>query len=146
MTTPSLESMNLEHTMERVFNAPRELVFKVYTDPQLVPQWWGPRGITTTVEAMDVQPGGAWRYVQHSPDGTYAFFGEYREVVVPERLVYTFEFEGMPGHIIVDTLTFEDLGGKTRLTTTSLFQSPEDLAGMLSTGMEAGANESWDRL
>lgn len=147
MTTLQAGLTEREYVMQRVFDAPRELVFKVYTDPNLVPQWWGPRGSSTIVETMDVQPGGLWRYVQREPAGNeYAFFGEYREVVAPERLVYTFEFEGMPGKVIVDTLTFEERDGKTTVTATSLFQSAEDLAGMVSTGMEAGANKSWDRM
>jgi uncharacterized protein YndB with AHSA1/START domain len=135
-----------EIVMTRVFDAPRELVFKAYTDPQSIPRWWGLNSTTTTVHKMDVRPGGAWRFVESDANGQYAFHGEYREIVPPERLVQTFEYEGMPGKVIVDTLEFEDLGGKTRLTVTSLFASLEDRDGMLATGMEGGANESWDRL
>ena len=143
LTTPS----DREITMTRVFDAPRELVFHAHIDPQHVPHWWGQRGSTTIVDTMDVRPGGAWRFVQRAADGTeYGFRGEYREVVPPERLVYTFEFEGMPGHILVETITFEELDGKTRLTTTSVFTSVEDRDGMLESGMESGAIESWDRL
>jgi uncharacterized protein YndB with AHSA1/START domain len=138
---------DLEIAMTRVFDAPRDLVFKTYTDPEAIPQWWGLRATTTIVDKMDVRPGGVWRYIQREADGTeYAFNGEYREVTPPERLVYTFEFEPMPGHVIVDTVTFEKLGGKTRVTATSLFASVEDRDGMLSAGMEAGAYESWDLL
>lgn len=98
-----------EIVMTRVFHAPRELVFKAYTDPDLIPQWWGPRRFITTVDKMDVRPGGAWRYLQRGPDGNeYGFNGVYRELVPPERLVSTFEFEGMPGHVVLDTATFED--------------------------------------
>lgn len=133
--------------MSRVFSAPRERVFRVYTDPKLIPPWWGLRSQTTTVETMDVRKGGRWRYVCRDRDGTeFAFRGEYKEVVPPERLVFTFEFEGMPGHVIQETATFEDRGGKTRLTVTSLFESVEDLDGMLQSGMESGARETWDRL
>lgn len=136
-----------EYVMTRVFDAPRELVYQAYTDPDIVPHWWGLRSSTTAVDSMDVKPGGAWRYIQREEDGTeYAFRGEYREVTPPERLVNTFEFEPMPGKIIVDTTTFEEQGGKTVVTTTSLFDSSEDRDGMLATGMEAGANESWDLL
>lgn len=138
---------DVEISMSRVFDAPRDLVFRVYTDPELVPQWWGQRASTTIVDQMDARPGGAWRYIQRGADGTeYAFRGEYREITPPERLVYTFEFEPMPGHVIVDTLTFDDVESKTRITATSLFQSVEDRDGMLASGMEGGANESWDRL
>ena len=142
-TTPS----DLEIGMTRVFDAPRELVYQAYTDPNHVPHWWGPRRMTTTVNTMDVRPGGAWRVVQRDPEGNeYGFRGEYREVVPPERLVYTFEFEGMPGHILVETVTFEEQDGKTTRTSTALFDSVEDRDGMLESGMESGAIESWDRL
>ena len=138
---------DLEIAMIRVFDAPRDLIFKAYTTPEMVSQWWGQRGSTTIVDKLDLRPGGAWRYIQRDADGNeYAFNGEYREVTPPERLVNTFEFEPMPGHVIVDTATFEDVDGKTKVTVTSLFASVEDRDGMLSSGMEAGANESWDRL
>ena len=97
---------------------------------------------------MDVRPGGVWRFIQRDANGNeYAFNGEYREIVPPERLVNTFEFEGVPGHIIVDTATFEEQpDGKTKLTVTSLFDTVEDRDGMLKSGMEDGAIETWDRL
>jgi uncharacterized protein YndB with AHSA1/START domain len=136
-----------EIVMTRVFDAPRELVFKVCTDPTLIPQWWGPRILTTTVDKMDVRPGGVWRFVQRDPGGNeFAFNGEYREIVPPARIVQTFEFEAMPGHVVLETVTFEDHDGKTKLTVTSLFQNVEDRDGMLQSGMEAGATESHDRL
>lgn len=146
-TTTFTRLSDTEGSMSRVFDAPRDLVFKAYTDPAQIPHWWGPRGVTTIVETMEVTPGGAWRYIHRGADGAeHAFRGEYREVVPPERIVSTFEFEPMPGHIVVDTATFEDLGGKTRLTVTSLFQSAADFDGMIESGMESGATESWDRL
>jgi uncharacterized protein YndB with AHSA1/START domain len=137
-----------EIQMSRVFDAPRELVYQAMTDPNLIPQWWGLRSTTTTIDKFEPKPGGAWRFVQKGPDGREdAFRGEFRELVPPERVVQTFEWEGMPGHIIVDSMTLEDLGGKqTRVTTTSLFDSVEDRDGMLSSGMEEGAVESWDQL
>lgn len=138
---------DVEIAMSRVFDAPRELVFTAYTTPDMVAQWWGQRASTTIVDKLDLRPGGQWRYIQREADGTeYAFNGEYREVTPPERLVNTFEFEPMPGHVIVDTAVFEELDGKTKVTVTSLFQSVEDRDGMLASGMEGGANESWDRL
>jgi uncharacterized protein YndB with AHSA1/START domain len=135
-------------TMSRLFDAPRELVWKVYTDPNLVPRWWGPRDVTTSVEKMEVKPGGAWRYIQKDSQGNeYAFNGVYKEVKSPERLVYTFEFEPLAGHISTDTVTFEDApGGKTLVTARTTFTSLEDLEGMLQSGMESGAVETWDRL
>jgi uncharacterized protein YndB with AHSA1/START domain len=138
----------LSFSMSRVFNAPRPLVWKVYTDPERVPEWWGPRYLTTLVEKMDVKVGGAWRYIQKDPKGNeYAFNGVFKEITPPERLVYTFEFEPMAGHISTDTLVFEELpGGQTRITATTTFDSLEDLEGMLQSGMEGGAVEAWDRL
>lgn len=136
-----------EIVMTRVFDAPRELVFKAYTDPALIPQWWGPKSLTTTVDRMDVRLGGVWRFAQRDAEGNeYAFYGVYHAIVSPERLVYTFEFEGMPGHVLLATVTFEELNdGKTRLTDRSVFQSVEDRDGMLKSGMEEGATESLDR-
>jgi len=143
LTIPS----DREIVMERVFDAPRELVFKAYTEPNLIPKWWGPSYLTTTVDKMEVKPGGVWRFVQRDADGNeYAFNGEYTEIVPPERLAYTFEFEGMPGHVLLETVTFEEQGGKTKVKVLSLFDSVEDRDGMLQSGMEAGANESYDRL
>jgi uncharacterized protein YndB with AHSA1/START domain len=97
---------------------------------------------------MDVKVGGVWRYIQKEADGSeYAFNGIYKEVKAPERLAYTFEFEPMAGHITTDTLIFEELpGGKTKITARSTFDTLEDLEGMLQSGMESGANESWDQL
>lgn len=136
-----------EIVLTRVFDAPRELVWKACTDPEAIPRWWGPRRHTTTVDKMDVRPGGAWRFVSRDPDGNeFAFHGEYREVVPPERMVQTFEFEGMPGHVSVDTMTLVERQGKTTLTSTSVLDSVEDRDGMLQSGMEAGVRETYDRL
>jgi uncharacterized protein YndB with AHSA1/START domain len=142
-STPS----DQEIVMTRIFDAPRELVFKAYTDPQAIEQWWGPRIYVTIVDQMDVRPGGKWRFINRNSDGAeFAFHGEYQEVVPPERLVCTFEFEGMSGHVVISTLIFEDLGGKTKVTSTSLFPTVDDRDGMLDSGMESGARDSWERL
>jgi uncharacterized protein YndB with AHSA1/START domain len=146
-TTKVTASGDREIVSERVFDAPRERVFAAYTDPELIPQWWGPREMTTTVDQMDVSPGGAWRFVHRAADGEEtAFRGTYREVTPPERVVQTFEWEGMPGHVAVETATFEDLGGRTKVTTTSLFHTTEDRDWMIDSGMETGLTESHDRL
>lgn len=138
---------NREIVMERVFDAPREIVFKVCTDPNLVPRWWGPRRYTTTIDKDDVRPGGTWRYISRDSEGNeYAFNGVYREIVPAKRVVRTFEFEGMPGHVSVETATFEEQEGRTKLRVAALFQTVEDRDGMLNSGMEEGASESWDRL
>jgi uncharacterized protein YndB with AHSA1/START domain len=143
VSTPS----DREIRLEREFDAPRERVFAVMTDPALISEWWGPRGTTTEVDQMDVRPGGAWRYVVRNADGSEtAFRGVYREIASPERIVQTFEWEGMPGHISIDTAVLEDLGERTRLVTTSLFHTTEERDGMLSSGMEGGAGETYARL
>jgi uncharacterized protein YndB with AHSA1/START domain len=136
-----------EIMMTRAFDAPRELVFEAHSKPEHMRRWWGRTGSTLTVCGMDFRPGGAWRFVEHQADGSgYGFRGEYREIVRPERIVQTFEFDGMPGHISVDTFTFVEQEGKTLLTSVSLFNSVEDRDGMLRSGMEQGAAETWDRL
>jgi len=136
-----------EIVISRTFNAPRELVFKTMTDPNLIPQWWGPKNLTTAVDKMDVKMGGVWRYVQRDANGNeYGFRGVYHQINAPERLVFTFEWEGMPGHILLETVTFEEVDGKTIITDSSVFQSVADRDGMLQSGMEEGATESWDRL
>jgi uncharacterized protein YndB with AHSA1/START domain len=136
-----------EYVMVHDFKAPRDLVFRAYTDPELIPQWWGQRASTTVVDYMDPRPGGTWRYIQRGADGTeFAFRGEYLEVLPIDKLVYTFEFEPMPGHVVTDSIEFVDIEGGTRMIGTSIFTSKEDLEGMLASGMEAGANESWSQL
>jgi len=135
-----------EIVITRVFDAPREIVFRAYTDPNLIPQWWGPKSLTTTVAKMDVKPGGVWRFVQRDAHGNeYAFNGVYHEILPPQRLVHTFEFEGMPGHVLLETVTFEEFEDKTKLTDKSVFQTVEDRDGMLKSGMEKGAVETMDR-
>ena len=133
--------------MTRDFDAPRELVFKAYTDPQAIPQWWGRLNSTTTVDKMELREGGRWRFVERGADGVeYGFHGVYHAIVPPERIVQTFEFEGEPGHVLLETATFEEQDGRTKLTAQSVYQSVEDRDGMVRAGMEAGANESMDRL
>jgi len=136
-----------EIRIERIFEAPRDRVFAVFTDPELIPEWYGPRSTTVFVEKMDVRSGGDWRFLMRTSDGSEsAFRGTYREVTPPERIVQTFEWEGMPGHVAVETATFEDLGERTKVTTTSLFHTTEERDGMLGSGMEGGMNETYQRL
>lgn len=131
----------------RVFDAPRDVVFTAFTDPNLIPNWWGPARYKTTVDRADLRPGGLWRYVSRDADGTeYGFKGVYHDIVVPERVVQTFEFEGMPGHVSLDTAIFEEVDGKTKYVSVSVFQSVEDRDGMVQSGMEEGASEGYDRL
>ncbi|MHB9032525.1 MAG: SRPBCC domain-containing protein [Anaerolineae bacterium] len=127
--------------------AERERVFEALTDPSLIPQWWGPARYKTVVEHMDVRPGGSWRFVQYDSDGREeAFRGEYRQVAFPEKLVYSFEYEGMPGHIAIETISLKEVDGQTRITDSLQFDSVEDRDGMVQSGMESGEIESYDRL
>jgi uncharacterized protein YndB with AHSA1/START domain len=136
-----------EVIITRVFEAPRALVFRACTDRDLKPQWWGPRRLTNTVDKMDVKPGGEWRIVQRDSAGKeYAFHGVYHDVRSPERIVDTFEYEGMPGHVSLETVTLEESGGKTKMIDRSVYQSVEDRDAMLKAGMEEGVFESMDRL
>ena len=136
-----------EVIITRVFDVPRNLVFRANTDRDLIPQWWGPKRFTTTIDKMDVKPGGQWRFVQRDAAGNeYAFHGVYHEVRSPERIVDTFEFEGMPGHVSLETCTLEEIGGKTKMTGRSVYQTVEDRDGMLKSGMEEGVFETMDRL
>ena len=146
-TAITAEPGKQEVVITRVFDAPCELLFKAVTDPNLIPQWWGPKYLTTTVEKMDVRPGGMWRFIQCDADGNeYAFHGVYHEITPPERLVYTFEFESLPGHAMLEVITFQEYEGKTRMTEKTVFQTVEDRDGMLKSGMESGAVESTERL
>jgi len=134
--------------IEREFDAPRERVFEAFTDPEQIPQWWGPRGVTTVVDKLEARTGGDWRFVCKNEDGSEdAFRGTFREVTAPERITWTFEWGGMPGYVSVDSTEFEDLGdGRTKVTTNSTFLFGEERDGMLGAGMEGGLSESYERL
>jgi uncharacterized protein YndB with AHSA1/START domain len=107
----------------------------------------GPEAFEIASCDLDFRPGGAWRIVHRGPDGDeHGFRGEFREIVRPERITWTFEYEGMPGHVSVQTVSFVEHDGKTTLTSTLVFDSMEDRDGMLQSGMEEGAAESMDRL
>ncbi len=142
ITTPA----DREIHVERIFDAPRDQVFALMTDPERIPEWWGPRDSPVSVDTMDVRPGGSWRFVSRGPDvSELGFRGTYREVTAPERIVQTFVWLGMPGHVSVETAVFEDLGGRTRFTVTSVFHTTEERDGMLGSGMEGGLNETYER-
>jgi uncharacterized protein YndB with AHSA1/START domain len=135
-----------EIRIERVFNASRDRVWKAHTDPKLLAQWWG-RGNKLVVEKFELERGGHWRFVEHGPDGTHGFEGRFREVREPDLLEQTFEWDGLPGHVIINKTTFEDLGdNRTRLVTISSFYSIEERDGMLHSGMEGGLNQSYAAL
>ncbi len=139
-----------EVLITREFAAPREMVFKAYTDPKLYVRWLGPRGFTMRLETFEPTSGGHWRYVQTDPQGhEFAFHGVNHEVLAPQRIIGTFEFEGLPeaGHVLLETVRFEELpGGRTRVTTQSLFQSVADRDGMIASGMQHGVVDSHERL
>lgn len=142
LTTPT----DRELRIERIFDAPRPRVWRAMTDPELVKQWWG-RGNPLTVERLEVERGGHWRFVEHSDGGDHGFEGRFREVVPPEKLSMTFEWDGAPGHTVVQTIMLEDMGdNRTRMVSTSMFFTKEDRDGMMSAGMEGGMNESYQAL
>jgi len=142
VTTPT----DREIRIERIFNAPRDRVWKAFTDPQQVAQWWG-RGNTVDVQRLEVERGGHWRFVEHGPEGPQGFEGRFREVKAPERLVQTFEWDGMPGRVAVNTLTLQDLGdGRTLVVTESMFFTTEERDGMVQSGMEGGMKQSYAAL
>jgi uncharacterized protein YndB with AHSA1/START domain len=142
VTTPT----DREIRVERIFNAPRERVWRAMNDPALIAQWWG-RGNRLVIEKHEPVRGGRWRYVEHADHGVFGFEGRYREVTPPERVVRTFEWDGMPGHVIVETATLEDLGdGRTRLVSISLFHTSMERDGMLGSGMEGGMNDAYAAL
>src|SRR5215204_6914152 len=120
VTTPS----DREIRMERTFNAPREIVFNAFIDPELIPKWWGPRNTTTVVDTLEPWAGGKWRFVNADSEGTeHGFRGEFREITPPSRLVWTFEYEPWAGHISVETATFEEKDGKTTVSSTSVVET-----------------------
>jgi uncharacterized protein YndB with AHSA1/START domain len=138
---------DLEIELTRVFNAPRRLVFEAHSKCEHVRHWWGTRGDTMTVCNMDFRPGGTWRYVVRNKSGKeHGFGGVFREIVPPERFVWTFGFDGMPGQPGVEIYSFEERDGKTTLTTYAKFDSIEQRDGVIASGMERGAAEMWDRL
>src|SRR5213082_1251441 len=141
-TNISAEPGKQEMVITREFDAPRELVFRAMTDPTLITQWWGPRYLTTEVDKLDLRPGGQWRFLNRDAQGnTYGVHGVYHEVLAPERVIATFEFEGLhePGQAPLETLKLEALpGGRTRHTQPSVFQSVDDRDGALQSGMEEG--------
>jgi uncharacterized protein YndB with AHSA1/START domain len=134
----------------REFNAPRELVFRAYTDPKLYTRWIGPRELTTTIVTFEPKNGGKYRYISRDRSGKeYAFHGVYHEVKAPDMIIDTFEYEGLPekGHAALESVKFESLpGNRTRIIAKSVFMSPEDRDGMLQADMERGINESHERL
>jgi uncharacterized protein YndB with AHSA1/START domain len=131
----------------REFDAPPAKVFRAHTDPALIVQWLGPRGLEMSIDHYDCRTGGSYRYLHRSGGEEYGFRGSFHEVRPAELIVQTFTFESAPEGVALERLVFEDLGGgRTRLTATSLVDSFEDRDAMIASGMEVGIREGYERL
>lgn len=131
----------------REFDAPKELLFRAHTEPDLLVQWLGPRGLEMTVERYEIRDGGTWRYIHRDADGNeYGFHGVFHGQPSIDGIVQTFEFEGAPGHVMLEWLTFEERDGKTTLLANSVAQSVADRDAMVESGMETGVVEGYERL
>jgi len=148
-TTVTSEPGKQELFITREFDAPRELLFKAHTDPELYVQWVGPHEMTMKIEKWECHDGGEYRFTHSRGGHEYAFFGVYHEVLSPDRIIGTFEFDGLPerGHVIMGKTTFEELpGGRSRIVHQSVFLSVADRDGMLASGMERGVNDGYEKL
>ncbi|MEN1986721.1 SRPBCC domain-containing protein [Paenibacillus hubeiensis] len=146
--------------LERVFDAPRELVFQMFKEPEHLKRWWGPKGWEIPVCTVDFRPGGVWHYCMKCVDPNQGeFYGMeswgkavYKEIVEPERIIYNDYFSDAEGNVNDDlpssliTMEFIDLGGKTKLVNRSEYVSPEALQIVMDMGMLQGITETWDRL
>ena len=142
LTQPS----DRELRSERIFDATRDIVWRAYTEPDLIKQWWG-RGNPLDIERFEFERGGRWRFAEHADGETHGFEGRFREITPKDRIVMTFEWDGMPGHVLVETVTFEPMGSnQTRVVSTSLFHTTEERDGMAAAGAESGLNESYAAL
>jgi uncharacterized protein YndB with AHSA1/START domain len=146
MTTTSPETKFVaepgshEATTTAVIDGPREAVFRAYVEPDLLARWWAPPEYEVKIEKLEMTPGGSWRILNIDAEGNeYAFRGVNHDVVPNERICQTFEFDGVPGHVCLQTATFEDADGGTKVTGHVVFQSVEDRDGMKESGMEEHA-------
>lgn len=131
----------------REFDAPRDLVFRAYSDPELIVQWLGPRKYKMNLDAWDARDGGTWRYTHSDDQGNaYGFHGVFHGDQTPDGMLQTFEFEGWPGHVSLESIRFEERDGKTIIRNHSVYQSVADRDGMIESGMEEGMNDGFDRL
>ena len=130
----------------REFDAPRELLYRAHTDPELLVRWMGPRKLTMSVDHMDTRDGGTWRFTHRDADGNeFGFRGVFHGTPSPDGVVRTFEFDGAPGHVSLETLTFSEHGGTTTLRANAVFQSVEDRDAAVQSGMESGVDEGYQR-
>jgi uncharacterized protein YndB with AHSA1/START domain len=148
-TIVTAEPGKQEVFITREFDAPRELVFKAHTDPELYVQWLGPRGYEMVLETFEPHSGGRYRYIHKDQEGNeFGFHGVFHEIS-EDLMIQTFEFEGLPesGHVSLDTMRLEELpGDRTKITIHSVFQSVADRDGMVESGMERGVSEGYERL
>lgn len=143
ITTPG----DREIRVERIFNASRERVWQALTDPAQIAQWWSPGGVRLEIERFEPHRGGSWRFVEHRASGSAGFGGRYREVTGPERMVYSFEWDGMPGHVMIHTVTLDAIdAGRTRMVTLVLCHTAEECQGVLHSGMESGFSRQYAAL
>lgn len=128
------------------FDGPIDLVFKIHTDRELIPQWWGPKEYSTIIDKLDFVVGGEWRFVQKDQNGNeYAFHGEFKEIEAPNRFVQTFIWEGLPDKVITSEYIFEEKDGKTLYTSIDHYETKEDREGMIQSGMESGMSDGFDK-
>jgi uncharacterized protein YndB with AHSA1/START domain len=150
MTNPTTITANPGEQVvdvERIVDAPVQSVFRAYTDPELFKQWCGPRGYDMDLTVFDPRDGGTWAFTHHTPDGgDFGFHGSFHTVQSNERIIQTFEFAGWPNHVNLDTITFEDLGDRTRIRTHTVFQSVEDRDGMVAADMAKGVTEGFEQM
>lgn len=134
--------------MERTFNAPADKVFDAFVNPEKIAKWFGGSKYDTKVDIYEGRTGGSWRLVQGDANAEFAFRGVFHEVAPTERIIWTFEFEGLPekGHVAIEFMTFSETDGKTTVKTLSVFPSVEDRDGMVASGMEDGAQDSYNAL
>lgn len=130
----------------REFDAPKDAVRRAYGDPEFIKQWLGPRGYEVEIDTYDARSGGSWKYTHRDPDGnTFGFRGTFHSVD-DDQMVQTFEFDGWPGHVSLESVVFEGLGDRTRVVNHAVYQSVEDRDGMVESGIEKGLSEGYERL
>lgn len=133
--------------IEREFDAPRDLVFRAYTDPEMLVQWLGPRKYKMTIERWEPRDGGKWRFIHSDDEGNaYGFHGVFHGEQTPDGILQTFEFEGAPGHVSLEKLVLEERDGKTTVRNHAVYQSIEARDAMINSGMESGMDDGFDRL
>ena len=131
----------------RAFAASRDLLFRAHVEPDLLVRWLGPRGLTMTVDRYEARDGGTWRFIHRDADGNaFGFRGVFHGTPSPDGIVRTFEFEGAPGHVSLETLTFEERGDQTVVRANAVYQSVEARDAMIASGMEGGVDDGYERL